>query len=173
MAVKTEDLMTPQQLNDNYEYKVTKRVLIREFPWIKDVSFDEDEINKYNLIFLDLYIDPFELSNETGWAISKWALREIGMGEIHKSLYVSSLMKVSYEESMGLIKKIEKTINSIHSSPAIPKELRLPGNRRLVPGNFITQPNLTLPTSYVDWAKTIKDSEHPDWDRTIDTIEEL
>ena len=134
MAVKTEDLMTPEQLNDNYEYKVTKKILLREFKWIKDISFKDNEINDYNLIFIDLYINPFELSDETGWAISKWTLNDIEKGEPYYSPYLSSLMKVSYEEAKDITKSIEQTIESVHKSAAIPKELRLPGARKLAIG---------------------------------------
>jgi hypothetical protein len=35
--------MTAQELNDNYEYKITKRALIKEFPFIKDVFVREEE----------------------------------------------------------------------------------------------------------------------------------
>ena len=54
MAVKTEDLMTPEQLNDNYEYKITKKVILREFPWVKEFVVDPNTINDYGLIFVDL-----------------------------------------------------------------------------------------------------------------------
>ena len=54
--------MTYQQLMDNYEFKIAKKMLKREYPWIKDVVIREDEINKWNLIFLDVTIDPYELS---------------------------------------------------------------------------------------------------------------
>ena len=171
MAVKTEDLMTPEQLNDNYEYKVTKKILMREYKWIKDISFDGNEINRYGLIFLDFYINPFELSDETGWAISKWCLNDIEKGEPYKSLYLSSVMKVSYEDAKDITKSIQKTMDSINKSSVIPQALRLPNNRRLSIGYFITQQGLTIPNNYVDW-RTIY-NEHPDWNRTLDTIEEL
>ena len=32
MAVKAQDMLTYEQLIDNYEYKVTKKILIREYP---------------------------------------------------------------------------------------------------------------------------------------------
>lgn len=172
MAVHPKDIMTPEQLRDNYEYKVIKKILLREFKWIKDISFKDNEINDYNLIFIDLYINPFELSDETGWAIARWTLNDIEKGEQYYSPYLSSLMKVAYEDAKEITMPIEKTIESVHKSAAIPKELRLPGARKLAIGSFITQEGLTIPTNYVDWRNTIKDNRS-DWDRTLDTIEEL
>jgi hypothetical protein len=157
MAVKTQDMLTPEQLNDNYEYKVSKKIVMREFPWVKDISFDGDKINDYNLIFITLHMDPFELSNITGWPVSKWAIRDIEEGNRYWSPYLSTMMNISYEDAKPITKQIDDTLSSVHKSPAIPKDLRLPADRRLSIGNFTTQQGLTVPTSYVDWHKTLKD----------------
>ena len=45
MAVKTADLITVDQLYNNYEYKITKKVILNEFPWIKNITFDGGNIN--------------------------------------------------------------------------------------------------------------------------------
>ena len=46
--------LTYEELLDNYEFKVGRRILIREYPWIKDVILkDPEDVNKYNLIFVD------------------------------------------------------------------------------------------------------------------------
>jgi hypothetical protein len=31
--------MTYEELIDNYEYKIAKKMLLREYPWIKDVAY--------------------------------------------------------------------------------------------------------------------------------------
>ena len=40
--------MTREQLENNYEYKVTKKALMREFPFVKDVFVkDDNDIDKW------------------------------------------------------------------------------------------------------------------------------
>jgi len=154
MAVRTEDLLTPEQLKDNYEYKVTKKAILREYPWIKDVTFNEDKLNQYNLIFLDFHVNPFELAEKEGWGIARWTLRDISEGNVYYSPYISSMMNISYEEGKPLSDELDDFMASIHKSTAIPQELHLPKDRKLHTGNFYTQEGLTIPTSYVDWRNT-------------------
>jgi hypothetical protein len=156
MAVRTEDLLTIQQLYDNYEFKVIKKIIMREFPWIKDVTVDGDSINQYNLIFVILDINPFELSDIIGHPVYKWALNDIEHGESFSSSYLSSVMNISYEESKPITDQIEEIFTSVHKSIAIPKELKLPEARRLAIGDFKTLEGLTIPPNYVDWRRTIK-----------------
>lgn len=159
MAVKSQDRLTYEQLIDNYEYKVTKKILIRENPWIKDVTPTDggEKVNEYTLIFITLHINPFELSDITGWPITKWVFDDIKNGITYWSPYLSLIMNVPYEEAKLTTNEIDDTIKSIHTSSAIPKELRLPQTRKLSIGRFSTQEGITIPTSYVDWIKTLKD----------------
>ena len=69
MAVVIESPMTPEQLENNYEFKVVRRALMREYPWIKDVTFKPSELEKYNLIFLDLIVDPIKMGEAYGYNI--------------------------------------------------------------------------------------------------------
>ena len=69
--------MTYEQLIDNYEYKIAKKMLLREHSWIKDVNIKVDEINKWNLIFLDVIIDPYELGRQEDWTVTKYLDRSI------------------------------------------------------------------------------------------------
>ena len=48
--------MTYDELLNNYEFKIAKKMLMREYPWIKDVKIKEDEINKWNLILSLIHI---------------------------------------------------------------------------------------------------------------------
>jgi hypothetical protein len=156
MPVRTEDLLTIDQLYDNYEYKVTKRVILNDFPWIKDMTVDANNINQYNLIFVTLHINPFELSDIIGYPVYKWALGDIEKGETFSSSYISSVMNMTYEQAKPITDQIEDVFTSVHKSKAIPKELRLPEARRFSIGDFKTLEGLTIPPNYVDWRKTIK-----------------
>lgn len=158
MAVKTQDFITKDELYNNYEYKITKKVILNEFPWIKDITFDGENINEYNLIFVTLHMNPFELSDITGWPVYKWALKEIERGDTFNTSYLSIMMGITYEQAKPINDEIDETFKSVHKSQAIPPELRLPHDRRLSAGDFKTLEGLTIPPNYVNWRSLIKDN---------------
>ena len=156
MAVKAQDMLTYEQLIDNYEYKVSKKILIREYPWIKDVVVKTPEdVNRYNLIFVDIIIDPFELAQEKGWRLAKYIVRTIERGDDFWSPYLSTYFTGIGDEARDMVQGMEKTLEDLHKSPAIPQEMRLPGHRKLNIGSWHTVEGLTVPTDYVDWRKHI------------------
>ena len=138
--------MTYEQLIDNYEYKIAKKMLLREYPWIKDVVIREDEINKYNLIFLDITIDPYELGRQEDWTVSKYLDRSIRDNDEYWSPYLSMFYKdVSWEDAKPLQDGINKSLESIHTSPALPTDLRLPGTRKFQVGSWYAYPTSITP----------------------------
>jgi hypothetical protein len=38
--------MTYDELINNYEYKIVKKMVMREYPWIKNMDIEEDDLNK-------------------------------------------------------------------------------------------------------------------------------
>ena len=150
--------MTYEEFLDNYEFKVAKRMMLREYPWIKDVTFlNPDEINKWNLIFVDMFINPFELAEEKGWTLAPYVIQTIERGEEFWSPYLTTYFTRSIgEEGRELVDELENTLEGIHNSPAIPIEMRLPGHRKLNIGSWRTEPGLTIPTDYVDWRKHLE-----------------
>ena len=140
--------MTYEELIDNYEYKIAKKMLKREYPWIKDVVIknDHDEINKYNLIFLDIIIDPYELGRQEDWTVSKYLDRSINEQGEYWSPYLSSFYKdIMWEDARPLQDGINKSLASIHTSPAHPTDLRLPGSRKFQVGSWYAYPTSITP----------------------------
>jgi len=135
MAVS--DSITPQELYDNYEYKVTVKALKREYPWIINVGVDENKINEYNLIFIDVYYDPFTVEDEYGWSISRWTKSAIDDGMEYYSPYLSTAFDVSYETARDITDDIDEMMKGIHKSPALPQDLKLPGSRRFAIGRWV------------------------------------
>jgi hypothetical protein len=133
--------MTPEQLENNYEFKVVKRALMKEFPWIKDVVFRDDELNTYNLIFLNFVVDPVEMSQPFGWSMMPWVQRAYESGLRYKGNYVSMLFDVEHDEGKrALSDHMESTMIQVHESPALPEDLRLPKGRSFAIGSFIINP---------------------------------
>ena len=138
--------MTYEELIDNYEYKIAKKMLLREYPWIKDVVIREDEINKYNLIFLDITIDPYELGRQEDWTVTRYLERSINEQGEYWSPYLSMFYKdVSWEDAKPLQDGINKSLESIHTSPALPIDLRLPGTRKFQVGSWYAYPTSITP----------------------------
>ena len=149
--------MTYEEFLDNYEFKVAKRILTREYPWIKDVRFlSPDDINKWNLIFVDIFIDPFELAQEKGWTLAFYVSQSIQRGEDFWSPYLSTFfIKDNSDDARDMVTEMEKTLEDVHKSSAIPTEMKLPGHRKINIGSWRTIEGVTVPTDYVDWRKHI------------------
>jgi len=149
--------LTYEELLDNYEFKVGKRILTREYPWIKDVVVKTPEdVNRYNLIFVDVIFNPFELSEEKGWRLASYVVKSIDRGDNFWAPYLSTFFTNMGEEARELVQSMEKTLEDLHKSPAIPQEMRLPGHRRLNIGSWYTQPGTQVPTDYIDWSKELE-----------------
>ena len=143
-----ESQITYEELMDNYEFKVSKKILMREYPWIKDVVYkNPNDINKYSLIFIDLVVDPYELAEEYGWDVIWYIDRRVALGEFPNYSYLSILFDgpKSTDGAKDLQNQIERDLHSIHRSAAIPQELKLPEDRRLVIGGVYVDPNTKPP----------------------------
>ena len=140
---KIESHMTPEELQNNYEYKVVKRALIREYPWIKDVTFKPEELDQYNLIFLNLIIDPVEMGEAYEWEMTPWVKSASEKGERYWGNYPSLFFKgVTYEDGKdNVTNPMDNMMRQIHDSPALPQDLRLPSGRQFQVGSFIMNPD--------------------------------
>jgi hypothetical protein len=138
--------MTAQELNDNYEYKITKRALIKEFPFVKDVSVKEEAINKWStLIYIDLIIDPFAFAQQYGFRVWGPIINDLKRGENYRSPYISIFIGNSdrVELASPINKAMDELMYGIHKSPAIPHELKL--GKELVIGTFTATPSSLPP----------------------------
>ena len=143
MAV-IESHMTGDELRDNYEFKVVRRALIKEYPWIKDVDFKEEDLNNYNLIFLDLVVDPVEMAETYGYELTPWVITSLKNGYRYAGNYPSLLFDISYEDGKDeIINPLNRMIDTIHNSPALPNELRLPSGRTFQVSSFTVNPDGT------------------------------
>ena len=152
----SDNPITYDELLDNYEFKVGKRILTREYPWIKDVYMrNPDDVNKYNLIFMDIMFDPFQLADQEGWRMASYVVRSIERGDDFWSPYLSTFYSSHPDDARALVQKIDKSLEDLHKSPAIPQDLKLPATRKLNVGSFHVQLGTKVPTDYIDWQKEL------------------
>jgi hypothetical protein len=139
---KIESHMTKEDLENNYEYKVVKRALMREFPWIKDVTFDPNELDTYNLIFLNLSVDPEKMGEQYDWVMNRWVKDAWEKGQRYSGNYPSLLFNVSYEVGRDTVSDpFVKMLEQIHNSPALPEDMRLPKGRQFAVGSYTVNPD--------------------------------
>ena len=152
----SDNPITYDELLDNYEFKVGKRILTREYPWIKDVYMrNPDDVNKYNLIFMDIIFDPFQLAEQEGWRMASYVVRSIERGDEFWSPYLSTFYSSNADDARDLVQEIDKVLIGVHKSPAIPQDLKLPDTRKLNVGSFHVQSGTQVPTDYIDWQKEL------------------
>ena len=153
MPINPNNYVTPTEVENNYEFKLMKKVLRQEYPWVLDVLVPNDEdINKYNLIFLPIVIDPFMLQKEVGLPIESWIKRYL-TDERYKqtyrqyayvSSYISTMFNGDRDITRDLQEKVDITMKSVGRSAAIPNDLKLGKGRQFSSGEFII-PEMDIP----------------------------
>jgi len=134
--------MSGDELRNNYEYKVVRRALMKQYPWIKDVTFDEEDLNKYNLIFLNLIVYPAEMGESYGFEMNPWIKSRVQRGEKYYGTYPSLIFNITFEQGKDEVTiPIDDMIREIHNSPALPEDLRLPRGRQFQVGSYIINPD--------------------------------
>ena len=143
--------MTAQEIENNYTYKIVRKVLMREFPWIKDVQIDIPGLEKFEYaLFLDIYINPYELGEERGYNVASWIEKSIRNKEDYYTTVITMYFDGSSPEMRAITQEVNDTIEATQKSPAIPPELRLPENKRFMVGSYHLADDITIPIIPVD-----------------------
>ena len=138
--------MTAQEIENNYTYKIVRKVLMREFPWIKDVQLDIPGLEKFEyVIFLDLYINPYELGEERGYNVARWIESAIRNKEDYYTSVITMYFDGSSDEMRAITQEVNDTIEATQLSPAIPQDMRLPVNKRFKVGSYHLTDDITIP----------------------------
>jgi hypothetical protein len=138
--------MTEEEIQNNYTYKIVRKVLIREFPWIKDVQLYVPGLDTYKyVLFLDLYIDPYELGNERGYKVARWIDSAVRNKEDYDTTVITMYFEGSTDEMRAITQEVNDTIEEIQNSPAIPQDMRLPEKKRFMVGSYRLTDNLSVP----------------------------
>ena len=143
--------MTAQEIENNYTYKIVRKVLMREYPWIKDVQLDIPGLDKFEyVIFLDVYINPYELGKERGYSVARWIEASIRNKEDYYSSVITMYFDGSSPEMRAITQEVNDTIEATQKSPAIPVDLRIPENKRFMVGSYHLADDITIPTLPVE-----------------------
>lgn len=138
--------MTIEEIENSYVFKVVRRALMNELPYIKDVRVSRESFNDTHiLIFMELDFDPFVFSKLHNIPLSNLYLRSLKYKDEDLTSVPQIFFKRDYyEEVSSVMRGIEKLVKDIESSPAIPNEYKIL-NKKLTPfyyralGKFIPQ----------------------------------
>lgn len=137
MAIEPQHKITEQEVYDNYEFKVIKRALMREYPWVTDVTVSQEDLDEYRLIFLAIDIDLPKLIEATGWIPSSWVTKAWNDGKYYSGNHIATFIeRPSYEGTNPLMVEMNKLIESIHNSPALPNDLKIMPGRAFSVGSY-------------------------------------
>jgi hypothetical protein len=113
--------MTIEETERNFEFKVIKKAVRQQFPFIKDLIIDKDSFYKYDTLFVFGLIDVVEVYKTKGYKLNDWALL---MPDTPRG--ISVIFDINWEQYNEEIRKpLEKMIEKIYFSDMIPENLRL------------------------------------------------
>jgi hypothetical protein len=118
--------MTGDEVRNSYEFKVVRKALMREFPFVKDVLVDDENLSKYKYILpVNLVIDPFVISLQYNVGIKPLYLKMIKNDD---SFMTASLdmMFTDRDKVKEIDMQMDKLSREVHNSPALPNEYKLP-----------------------------------------------
>ena len=143
--------MTIEELKNTYEFKLVKKIIMREYPFVKDITVkEESDINRWTYImYLEFVIDPFILSNMLQIPVWYLTVERLKRGEPHWSTSLTLFFAGTNEDKLNVIrnvnKQMENLMKEIHETPAIPKELKL--DKVFNIGSYVAYPD-SLPPFY-------------------------
>jgi hypothetical protein len=127
---------TTEELYDNYTFKLIKRSLMREFPFIKNVFVNPFDLGKYNTIFLNFDFDPTIWGEMYDDPMKSWLKDFVDKGGYVDLSYPMTATDMKYEEYQPIKKSIEKVMSQVIQSDAVPPELKIQGHRPVSIGTW-------------------------------------
>lgn len=125
-----------EKLYDNYTFKLIKRALTREFPYIKDVFVNQSDLGKYNSIFLNFDFDPAIWGEMYDDEMKGWLKEEVDLGSYIDLSYPITATDMTYDDYQSIKKSIEKVMSEVVNSDAVPPELKIQGHRPVAIGTW-------------------------------------
>ena len=119
--------MTREEIENNYMFRVTKRVLKKEYPFILDMKLTDNWDDYKSLYFVELYIDPNKLMETLNIPPTQSNMKYINAwgGAPYITMLFPSRLNVN-DVINNLGKSVENTIKRVDSSNAIPDDMKLP-----------------------------------------------
>ncbi len=113
--------MTEEEFISSLPYRLVERFLKRKYPWIKGVVPTPYWDNYGHVRFIDLLIDPKELSDTFGLDLARWVMR----GD-YQAPYISLFLEdgAKSKEIADFQVDLEKSVKKIQKSVVLPEEYK-------------------------------------------------
>ena len=115
---------TPEDIYNVYAFKLLRKALKREFPWIKDIFVRQEDLDLYTTIFLNFEFDPTEFSETYGFDTKPWIQEMIDEGKYLDWSYPNLINDMDYEQYKKVRDGIRRTIKDVSENPALPYEFK-------------------------------------------------
>jgi hypothetical protein len=127
---------TPEELYNNYTFKLLRRALMKEFPYIKDVFVNPNDLGRFNTIFLNFDFDPTIWGEMYDDPMKSWLKDFVDKGGYVDLSYPITATDMKYEEYQPIKKSIERVMSQVIQSEAVPQELKIQGHRPVAIGTW-------------------------------------
>ena len=114
----------PEDIYNVYAFKLLRKALKREFPWIKDIFVRQEDLDLYTTIFLNFEFDPTEFSETYGFDTKPWIQEMIDEGKYLDWSYPNLINDMDYEQYKKVRDGIRRTIKDVSENPALPYEFK-------------------------------------------------
>jgi hypothetical protein len=122
--------MTKEEIENTYEFKIMKKVVMKEFPFIKDVFISEDDnkqLNEYKYIYsISAKIDPFIMTNLYGGQVWSLVIDMMRKNGYYSSIFLTTFVRPEDRDPISKISnELKSLVWSIHNTETLPREFKL------------------------------------------------
>ncbi len=118
--------LSKKEIEDSYMFKLIKRAIKKEFPFVKDVRVDEVSLPSYNTIFVDMILDFETLKRELNMEPQPW-IKPFNIP--YNAIGLNLILKGEDEILYDIRKKFESIISKVSNATVIPDEYVLKNKR--------------------------------------------
>lgn len=140
--------ITPEEVEESFEFQTIKRILKREYPWVLDLNLGNDRfLNKYDLVFLTMTIDPYKLQKEKGWEILPYVIVSSFRDDWFQPSSLNYIFNITEEMGKEMDNELTQVAKDVSESPHLPDELKYLShkNRRYYIQSYKVPPDYELP----------------------------
>lgn len=139
-------MLTTEQVLNTLEFKAVSRILKQKYPFVKKVKLGHEDVNKYqSLIFLTLYVNPYEMAEYFDSELEPFVISALKRGEgfisAYPSMYFQNKLVSDFKDFED---ELDDIFKSVHESPALPSEVKLPKSVKFAVSAISTDPNLKV-----------------------------
>ena len=142
--------MTKEEIENTYEFKIIRKAVMREFPFIKDIIIREEDEKTFGgykyVYFITAIIDPFVMTNLYGGQVWSLVIDMMKKNGYYDSSFLALFVRSEDGKTINKVQDdIRDLIRSIHQTKTLPDEFKL--DKHVEIDTFIAKPS-SIPQLY-------------------------